>query len=119
MWTYNSLTGRLDHDEAIIATAYSGNGEGLNNPAMEADKGIGPIPRGQYHIGPWEDMHPHLGPQVAPLTPVGHDALGRTEFFVHGDSSAMNHTASHGCIIAGRPARDAMRASGETELMVI
>ena len=119
MWTYNATTGRLDHNGSIIATAYSGRGEGLNNPHLESDVGVGPIPGGHYKIGPWEEFHPHLGPCVAHLTPEGHDAHGRSGFFVHGDNTKGDHSASHGCIIAGRPARDAMKASGDTELMVV
>lgn len=118
-WTYNSTTGRMDRDDKIIATCYSGHGKGLNNPDMETVVGIGPIPRGNYTIGPWEEFHTHLGPCVAPLIPDKDTAHGRSGFFIHGDNANMDHTASDGCVIAGRPLREAMRASGETKLTVV
>lgn len=99
-------------DEAGVAA----NDAGFS--AMEGVMGVGPCPRGLYSIGPWHDHH-HLGPCVALLTPVGHDALGRTALFIHGDNTAMNKTVSDGCIILGPSLRHAMRDDGDTSLQVI
>lgn len=96
---------------------YSGHGEGLNNPEMEQDKGVGRLPRGIYKIGPWH-YDPHLGPIVATLTMVSGNAFGRSGFYVHGDNQMVNHSASDGCIVASRAIRTAMQASGETQLQV-
>ena len=49
---------------------------------------------------------------------TGHDANGRSAFLVHGDNSAGNHSASHGCIILNRIVRDRMRRSGDMGLEV-
>ena len=48
MWSYNVQYGTVTHDENFEGVGYSGNGDGLNNPAMEDKMDIGPIPRGLY-----------------------------------------------------------------------
>ena len=52
-----------------------------------------------------------------PLTPVGHDALGRSGFFIHGDS--IKGGASHGCIVLPRPVRLFIANSGDQDLTVV
>lgn len=99
-------------------TLYSGRGEGLNNPEMEAVRGTGPIPRGRWRITHWGDDG-KLGKIVAFLVPVGHNAHGRTLFRMHGDNSAANHTASDGCIIADRNLRVVLEATGDMDLEVV
>lgn len=116
--TYDQETGKISIGDALIGVGYSGFGPGLDNPEMEAVHNVGPIPRGEWHIGHWDDHHAEKGPQVAVLSPVGHDAHGRSAFLIHGDNQDANHTASHGCIIANRIIRNALRASGDTELVV-
>ncbi len=51
------------------------------------------------------------------LDPVGHDALGRTDFRIHGDN--VNHDASHGCIILGPLIRRAIADSADKVLEVV
>lgn len=106
------------HIGGVVFTAYSGYGAGLNNPALEAVPNNGPIPRGEWHVFEWCDHYEDKGPVVARLSPVGFDPHGRSGFLCHGDNSAQNHTASHGCIIANRDAREAWRASSDTHLTV-
>lgn len=118
MWNYTVTTGAIEHDGEHMGAGYSGRAEGLNNPDMESTHAVGPIPRGEWKLGPWHD-HVHLGPCVSQLTPVGHDAHGRTEFFVHGDNAYGSHTASHGCIILGPAIRHAMRDSHDDLLTVM
>ena len=97
---------------------YSGHGDGFNNPDMESVKGVGPLPRGRYTIGPSYD-DPHLGPCVMHLDPVeGTNTFGRSLFRIHGDNAALNHTASDGCIIMGPAARRVISASADRELVV-
>lgn len=100
MWRYNQTTGELT---LVLGPGYSGHDEGRNNPAMQAVRSVGPIPTGLYQIGPGYDTK-SMGPLAIPLTPVGHNALGRSGFFVHGDNK--DHNASHGCIILSRSARE-------------
>lgn len=118
-WEYRQKTGELIHDGRKIGTCYSGHGLGLNNPDMEVDADVGPIPRGKWIIGPFTGDHPHLGPFVAALTPTGHNAHGRTAFFCHGDNGLRNQTASHGCIVAARDIRVAMGVSNDHDLNVV
>lgn len=118
MIDYDQKTGNISLRATRIGVGYSGHGVGLDNPDKEDMQNIGPIPRGDWKITRWDDHHGDKGPQVAVLSPVGHDAHGRSAFLIHGDNAQLNHTASHGCIIASRVIRDALRASKETELLV-
>lgn len=115
-------TGNLYHDDECIATGYSGFGEGKLNPAMEQIHDVGPIPRGFWDIGAPEcvtETGPH-GPFVLPLTPKdGTVTHGRSGFLVHGDSIAHAGTASHGCIVVNRHAREEIAASHDQLLKVI
>jgi len=121
VWTYQQSTGKLtDPTGAWIGTGYSGHGEGLNNPAMEADPGVGPIPAGIWDIGPALDPPDHLGPIAMPLTPLpGFDPHGRSAFFIHGDNAAGDESASHGCIVIQRADREQVDASDDCRLLVI
>jgi lipoprotein-anchoring transpeptidase ErfK/SrfK len=114
---YRQLDGEITLDGNFEAYGYSGSGVGKNNPDLENVPNVGPIPRGRYLIQqpPYDD--PHKGQIVFRLTPVGHDAHGRSGFLIHGDN--ITHTASHGCIIAGRLVRQAIRDDNETELEVV
>lgn len=116
MWTYRQSDGELIHDGAFEGTGYSGAGEARNDPGMEGVPDVGPIPRGLYSIGP-ERVSPRLGPIVMNLDPLGHDALGRTDFRIHGDNA--RHDASHGCIILGPAIRRMIADSPDHNLTVI
>jgi hypothetical protein len=115
-WEYNQKTGELRHNGKKVAKGYSGAGEGRNNPGKEGVENVGPIPAGEYKIGAGHH-HTKLGPQVMNLDPVGHDALGRTAFRIHGDN--IGHDASHGCIIINRGVRDQINKSPDKVLRVI
>jgi hypothetical protein len=116
MWVYRSSDGELLHDGTFEGSGYSGTGAGRNNPSMEDEHGIGPIPRGRYRIGP-ERASERLGPVVMNLDPIGHDAMGRTAFRIHGDDA--RHDASHGCVILGPVLRHLIAGSFDTELEVV
>ncbi len=117
-WTYHQRTGRLFHDQTAVAKGYSGSAKGINNPGMEHVRNVGPIPHGKYSIGAQYDTTAH-GPHVMALSPIGHTALGRTEFLIHGDNVAANQTASQGCIILPRHIRDRIARSGDKVLNVV
>lgn len=119
-WTYVQSTGALSHDGEPIGTGYSGNTTGLNNPAAQGQVGVGPIPCGTYKIGPPHDPPDHLGPIALPLVPAAsNQMLGRSGFFIHGDNTAMNQTASNGCIILARPLRREIVDSDDSALVVV
>ena len=127
MWTYHSDTGILESDGLFMGRGYSGhapNGrgvapDGINNPALESDHDVGPIPRGYYVIGNFFD-DPEKGPVVAHLNPyLETNTFGRSGFMLHGDNPNGNETASLGCIIMGHSIRAAVAASGDDDLEVV
>jgi len=88
----------IDEKTFTVFSGYSGKGNAKNDVTRIAEKGVGPIPPGAYNLvsfGP----HGKLGPGCIGIVPNGHDALGRSGFFIHGDNA--DHDASHGCIIIG------------------
>ncbi len=102
-----------------VGTGYSGHGDGLNNPAKESEHNVGPLPKGQYTIGQ-AHTHVHLGPLSMELTPSGgQNMFGRSGFFIHGDNSKMDHSASDGCIILGPAIREKISTSGDHTLNVV
>jgi hypothetical protein len=115
-WNYSQSTGTLTRDSQFVATGYSGAGTGRNNPAEQAVPDIGPIPQGRYNIGlPFQSVK--QGPCVMRLTPVGHNALGRSGFLIHGDN--LTHDASTGCIVLSREIRDLIASSQDHDLEVV
>jgi type VI secretion system (T6SS) effector TldE1-like protein len=119
-WTYSQSTGQLQHNGVVVGTGYSGAGtspaNGRNNSALQNVRDQGPIPQGQWRIGP-AHSHPHKGPTVMRLTPVGHNAFDRSGFLIHGNNAANN--ASQGCIILGPAIRHQISSSGDTTLNVV
>ena len=119
MWTYKQSTGELTHDGKHIGTAYSGHGEGLNNPAMQQVPEVGPLPQGEYMIGE-VFTHPTKGPVVMHLNAKsGTQEFGRSGFLMHGDNQLLNHTGSEGCIVAARPIRELVAVSPDRNLTVV
>lgn len=113
---YNQASGCMylcdqDDSRCLLARGYSGHGEHINKPVSQWLVAKGPIPRGVWKIGR-PIHHQRLGPVSLPLTPFGHDACGRSEFFIHGDNSRGDRSASSGCIILPRSTREAIGALG-------
>jgi hypothetical protein len=122
-WTFEITTGKLyDPLGNVAAEGYSGgnrgqNPEGVDNPADEPLKNIGPIPEGEYSFGD-PVLHSQLGPFAIPLNPASSNQMfGREGFFCHGDNSA--HAASEGCIIMPPDIRKRMWASPDHDLQVV
>ena len=120
MWTYAQKTGNLLQDGNLVATGYSGADEGKNNPSMQAVEDVGPIPQGNWTIsGPLVNTAEH-GPYVLTLTAdTGTNTFGRSGFLMHGDSVTAPGTASKGCIIMPRTAREQVWNSGDRDLEII
>jgi hypothetical protein len=117
-WSYHQATGQMLFNGSLVATGYSGHGPGLNNPAMQDDPDIGPIPVGTYTIGP-QHFEKGKGPVVMALTPNPFNQMfGRDGFLIHGDNPAMDHSASHGCIILGPGFRKQISGSSDRTLIV-
>lgn len=118
-WYYSVHGGTVSHNDLDKGHGYSGIGPGLNNHNFQADHDIGPIPQGKWKIGTAFD-HPHLGPCVMHLNPEeGTETFGRSGFFIHGDNSKHNHTASHGCIVLDPQLRELISKSTDRVLEVI
>ncbi len=120
MWTFVQRTGQLFADGWIlVGTGYAGavEGDGKNNPAMQAVHDVGPLPCGDYTIGP-AYTHPKLGPVTMNLTPDStNEMFGRTVFRIHGDNP--EHDASEGCIVQGRSVRERVNTSTDKRLRVV
>ena len=120
MWTYAQKTGNLFHDGRLVATGYSGNGEGKNDPLMQGVHDCGPIPRGKWTIDGPPVNTVDRGPYVLFLT-AGPDTntFGRSGFHMHGDSVRVPGSGSRGCIVMPRTAREEVWNSGDTDLEVV
>lgn len=117
-WEYSQSTRVLTFNGMEVATGYAGKGAGKNNPDMEQVRNVGPIPTGKYEIqAPFNSKH--TSPYALPLSPIGHNALGRTAFQIHGDSNRNPGTASEGCIILGPQIRRKIWNSGVRTLVVV
>ncbi len=104
----------------MTQSAYSGHGNGLNNPSMQDVEGVGPLPSGLYTIGAPRVPIDHLGPLAMPLTPSASTVMfGREGFFLHGDNAAGNHSASDGCVIVPHWARAAVNMDSDRTLVVV
>jgi len=122
-WQYSQSTGVISNVNSEtgvtinVGAGYSGNGAGLNNPDMQKEPFIGPIPQGIYSIGKATTTK---GPLTLPLTPKqGTNTYGRDAFRIHGDNIRRNQSASEGCIITGRNVRNQINHSQYRELRVI
>jgi len=106
MWPFVQQTGAILHDGQPKGTGYSGSGTGKNNPAMQADPNVGPIPSGFYTIAGLINQDPVCGEYVLTLAPdAANEMFGRVGFRRHGDSIEHPGQASHGCIVSARPLR--------------
>lgn len=104
---------------SLIATGYSGQPPYVNDPQAQSLKARGPIPRGRYRIGRRFD-HVRLGADCMFLEPFDDNAMsGRSGFFIHGDNSYGNATASHGCIVLNRRFRIAIGSAYPAILTVV
>jgi RHS repeat-associated protein len=83
----------------VTGTGYSGNGPGLNNPAMQSVPFVGPTPTGLYALGPGSPGDLGL---AFPLTPQQPIAGNRNRLYIHADNADQNFSASDGCFILGR-----------------
>ncbi|WP_232036335.1 tlde1 domain-containing protein [Burkholderia stabilis] len=102
-WQYSQKTGRLTHDaDPVVEHGYSGRAAGKNNPDMQDQLGLGPIPTGSYTIStPFE--HSQAGAYTMRLTPdADTDTHRRTGFLIHADDPAHPGPISDGCIVVDR-----------------
>ena len=118
-WTYSQHSGELKRNGVVWAAGYSGWHEGKNNPQIEDQHDVGPIPHGIYLIGRPHDSSLH-GPHAMTLTPLnGTQTYGRSGFLIHGDSLEHPGEASEGCIVLPLATRQMIAKSQEATLVVV
>jgi len=123
MWTFKQSTGQLFQDDEFIASGYSGgncgkNPDWVNNPDSQENHGA-TIPQGIYTAGEALD-HSILGAFAIPLIPdPSNNMYNRSGFYMHGDTSACNQSASEGCLIFPPSIRHEYYNSADTTLKVI
>ena len=116
-WQKTGVFRKAGIDTYFTYVGYAGNGKGLNNPDMENVVRVGPLHCGFYNIGePY--THERLGPLVMKLD-AWEPLFGRSAFRIHGDNAKGDKSASEGCIILPRIARQAIIDSGVRVLAVI
>lgn len=117
------LRGEMYRDGQFIGSGYSGHGLGINNPNLQHERSVGPIPCGKWRIAELLEHTDSHGPYVLRLEPEpGTETFGRAGFLVHGDllnAAAHPNEASLGCIILGPGIRKAIWESGDRELTVV
>ena len=117
--TYAQKTGELQQDSTHVATGYSGSGSG-NNPAMQNVADVGPIPAGDWTIA----GHPPT-PPVMVHTFCNFSRTPKPRPSAAADSSCMatpkRHpgSASEGCVILPRDAREQVWNSGDRDLEMV
>lgn len=118
VWQYSQGTGELVSPGGTLAgCGYAGCGVCVNQPLMQWASDRGPIPRGNYTIGPPRDDE-QMGPFCLPLEPDPNNEMhDRFGFYIHGDNS--DSTASTGCIIMPRDVREEISASNCDQLEVV
>lgn len=125
MWIYSQASGVLARDGEKVCTGYAGGNippnfdpKAKNNPEREKEHNFGPLPCGDYKIGPAED-NPVLGRMAMALTPDPANVMyGRSGFFIHGDSLIHPGEASEGCIVMPFAVRWTIAASTDRDLQV-
>lgn len=123
-WRYDQSSGVLSLNGAFVSQGYSGKGRGKNNPALQGERGVGPLPAGKWKIvGKYDSKS--VGPYALTLYADDgklddtHAGTGRGAFRIHGDSIARPGDASNGCIILPRAIREKIWLSGDRDLEVV
>ncbi len=119
-FVYEQSTGRMyDPNRMLLAIGYAGFGDGKNNPLFETVRDMGPIPVGTYTLMEPADTVEH-GPYAIVLIPdAANEMHGRSGFMIHGDNIHVIGSASRGCIILARFAREYMWRDPDHTLNVV
>ena len=138
-WIYKQSDGSTyyQNDDTGVTTqvspagvGYSGYGNGLNDPGSQSvgtgdnvPNNVGPIPQGEYTIGPAGSHTSWKGsnlPYSMRLTPSpDNNMFGRSGFLMHGGYSDGSKTASRGCIILPLDVRRKINQSSDRCLDVV
>lgn len=125
MWVFQNGTGKLySPTQVFVETGYAGgnlgkNPEGINAPAYQYTRLIGPLPVGFYTFGTAVEGT-HLGPLAIPLIPdADNDMRGRSDFYCHADTIGHPRCASEGCMVFSHATRTLIDSSDDKRLQVI
>lgn len=124
LFTFNIRLGQVTGPNNLRWNAFSGHGEGYDNPAAVDQKGVGPLPPGLYACGALEPSHASLGSFVMSLSRLDlGSSYGRGSFYIHGAAAVHPELSSDGCIILQRGCRrlmdQIMTKAGDRQLRVI
>jgi RHS repeat-associated protein len=121
---YQQSTGNLtctaNGNQTINYNGYAGRDvpggvQGRNNPTAQNVSNVGPIPAGNYTIGP-SFQHRRAGVATRRLTPDANNNMqGRSGFLIHGNNA--ENDASEGCIIMPRAIRDTLNNGDRLEVI--
>lgn len=129
MWIYKQSTGELFRKRSVavaptlVAQGFAGVGAGRNNPDLQCQEDVGPIPRGKYKISGIKSQPTEMSLVLIPDPATDMCSPARSGFLIHGDRApgvALNpNVASSGCIILAKDIRTSINESGDTDLEVI
>ena len=125
MFIYEQGSGRLLHRSGdsvrLIATGYAGAPACIDDPAKDHIHQCGPLPKGTYRCRVLK--HPRFAAPAIKLDPEkGTRMYRRSGFYIHGDNDRGDRSASSGCIIVGKQAREYVArwiAEGDDCLLVL
>jgi RHS repeat-associated protein len=130
-WQYQQSTGilALKVDNTVVQPVkggYAGHGQGLNDPDSQSvgeteDKAdAGPLPQGNYTIGPLFNNIGSTGNNSMRLAPdSANEMFGRDNFLLHGPHPNDHMDSSEGCPVLPLSTRQAVAASGVPDLQVV
>lgn len=118
LWHFPGGPNGTEGAAEFVGEGRSGNGDGLNNPLYQLEKDIGPIPEGDWTIGPLEEtLTTNDGNELKwamRLWPKsGTNTFGRRGFIIHGG------IFSKGCPIFDEAIRKKIGNSGDKKWRVV
>ena len=121
MYRYHQSTGVFERDGVTLFTGYAGHGAGVNNPSLQQEHDVGPLPQGRYTMLQFIAKATKTGLSTIRLQPdPANQMFKRSGFCIHGDNAARNRSASTGCIIIGRaPDRQTIWNGSDHDLEVV
>ena len=86
-----------------LGSGYAGKGVDRNVPNSDHIKSKGPLPRGKYSVA--VKQHARFAAPAIVLEQIEGDTRRRSGFWIHGDNSKGDQSASSGCIVLTAPVR--------------
>lgn len=119
---YNQRSGEIDDGNRVLGVGYAGHGPGVNDPALQAEQGVGPLPQGLYRIGRQQTNVTKSGTKLLSsmrlIPDPSNKMFGRGGFLIHGDNSRHDQSASEGCVVQSPVVRNEIANGGFSFLNV-